>query len=320
MSSSSHFKIMILIAALTSTAFAEPCELPDNGNATIDFPPACPDGYQGVIEVTSGLPPESSIHIDATLTEFYDVFRVPGGDLGGEEQTWSAVLYLDMTGTGELDGFNRNIFMYVEGVTETAPREGDPVQEFDTEMVMLEGSIFGDPDFDLFTIVAGRDHNMPSPGHTAITNLGGGMFNVDSFFDVFYQVTFEGAPGSIFSEMAGSNRGDDRFRVGEGAGTSSEESTPSSGLTLLGNVPNPFNPSTRIHYRVPEGGADLRLEIHDLAGRRVRMLLDGFESEGDKQVAWNGKDDQGEDLPSGVYFYRLSTSDRRQSGKMTLLK
>ncbi len=314
------FLAFAALLALSAPALAESCELPDNGNATIDFPPACPEGYQGVIEITSGLPPESSIHIDATLTEYYDVIRVPGGDLGGEVQTWSALLYLDMTGTGELDGFNRNIFMYVEGVTETAPRIGDPVQEFSTEMVMLEGTLFGDPDFDLLEIVAGRDHNMPSPGHTAITDLGGGMFNVDSFFDVFYQITFEGAPGSIFTDMAGSNRGDDRFQVGEGAGTSSEESTPGSGLALLGNVPNPFNPSTRIHYRVPEGGADLRLEIHDLAGRRVRTLVDGYQSEGDKQVAWNGKDDQGEDLPSGVYLYRLSEGMRRASGKMTLVK
>ncbi len=56
------------------------------------------------------------------------------------------------------------------------------------------GRLLGDPDFDLLRITAGGDFGMPSPGHTTLTDLGGGNWNVDSFFDITYRIDFVGQP------------------------------------------------------------------------------------------------------------------------------
>jgi hypothetical protein len=86
------------------------------------------------------------------------------------------------------------------------------------------------------------------------------------------------------------------------------------------NVPNPFNPATTIAYEIPAGGAEIRLEIVDVAGRHVRTLVDGFATEGSQRVTWNGLDDEGRKLPSGVYFYRLVGAEVEEMQKMLLLK
>ena len=71
---------------------------------------------------------------------------------------------------------------------------GDAEQAFDTDLFRLEGTLMGDPDFDLLRIVAGTDYGLPSPGHTTLTRLGppGNDFMVDSFFDVTYRIEFQG--------------------------------------------------------------------------------------------------------------------------------
>ena len=89
---------------------------------------------------------------------------------------------------------------------------------------------------------------------------------------------------------------------------------------LLFNVPNPFNPSTDIHFVMPEGGGHARLEVFDTRGRHVCTLVDGFVAGGPAQVTWNGRDDSGRAMPSGVYLYRLTVPEGAQSLKMLLLR
>lgn len=90
---------------------------------------------------------------------------------------------------------------------------------------------------------------------------------------------------------------------------------------LLGNVPNPFNPSTEIRFVVPNGPAlDYRVEIYDAAGRVVRRLDAGRAAPGMNQVIWNGQDDQGAPVGSGVYLYRLELGAERLVSKMVLVK
>jgi hypothetical protein len=96
-----------------------------------------------------------------------------------------------------------------------------------------------------------------------------------------------------------------------------------SSLSVFGlkqNTPNPFNPATTISYVVPAGGADVRLEIFDLRGRRVRTLVDCFQIGGPQSVRWHGLSDEGERVPSGVYFYRLAAAGQEDMKKMLLLK
>jgi hypothetical protein len=75
-------------------------------------------------------------------------------------------------------------------------------------------------------------------------------------------------------------------------------------IALYQNVPNPFNPSTRISLDLPAAGS-ARLEVFDARGRLVRGLIDGRLEAGSHVVLWNGKRQDGEPVSSGVYFYRL---------------
>jgi hypothetical protein len=85
-------------------------------------------------------------------------------------------------------------------------------------------------------------------------------------------------------------------------------------------VPNPFNPSTRIVYEVPTGSEDVSLSIYDVGGRLVRTLVRNQRVSGERSVVWDGHDDGGRRVASGVYFYRLTTPASSQTRKMVLLK
>jgi hypothetical protein len=89
---------------------------------------------------------------------------------------------------------------------------------------------------------------------------------------------------------------------------------------LYPNVPNPFNPSTTIRYDMPADGGAVTLRIYDVSGRLVRTLVDGPQAAGQKQVTWNGKDDLGRSVVSGVYFYRLEAPRYKKTLKMILIQ
>jgi hypothetical protein len=88
---------------------------------------------------------------------------------------------------------------------------------------------------------------------------------------------------------------------------------------LAQNQPNPFNPSTDIEFALP-ASAQVRLEVFNTLGRKVRTLLDGTLAPGLHKVAWDARSDQGDRVPSGTYLYRLTAGEETQSRTMTLLK
>lgn len=90
--------------------------------------------------------------------------------------------------------------------------------------------------------------------------------------------------------------------------------TPVLPIALDQNVPNPFNPGTRIRYTVPEA-MPVRLTVYDVTGRLVATLVDDVVSEGENFADWNATG-----LPSGSYYYLLSAGNFSQSRKMTYLK
>ena len=106
-----------------------------------------------------------------------------------------------------------------------------------------------------------------------------------------------------------------------GTATSAEDSdaTTPTEFALEGNYPNPFNPSTEIAWSLPQQ-AHVTLTVYDAAGREVRRLVDASQPAGRHSVNWDGTDAQGSPLRSGVYFYRLSTEDWRETKSMVLLK
>jgi hypothetical protein len=91
-------------------------------------------------------------------------------------------------------------------------------------------------------------------------------------------------------------------------------------FTLRQNVPNPFNPFTTISYDVPDGGGKVTLRIYDVTGRLVRTLVDGYEPAGSRAVTWNGRNDLGRSLASGIYFYRMTAREFSNTKKMILLR
>jgi glucose/arabinose dehydrogenase len=92
-----------------------------------------------------------------------------------------------------------------------------------------------------------------------------------------------------------------------------------SEFVLSQNYPNPFNPATKIEFTLAEPGF-VTLKIYDLGGRVVRTLVSQQLSPGYKSVIWDGKNQDGRDVASGVYFCRLKVGDFSQSKKMLLLK
>ncbi|MBD3303269.1 MAG: S8 family serine peptidase, partial [Candidatus Eisenbacteria bacterium] len=100
---------------------------------------------------------------------------------------------------------------------------------------------------------------------------------------------------------------------------SADESGSFARTTLGQNRPNPFNPVTTIRYSLANP-ADARLAIYDAGGRLVRVLLDGRQTAGSHHAIWDGRDESGEAVGSGVYFYRLEAGAFEQSRRMIILK
>lgn len=90
-------------------------------------------------------------------------------------------------------------------------------------------------------------------------------------------------------------------------------------FALHQNSPNPFNPTTRIAYDMPAAG-DVRISVFNVLGQHVSDLMDGHSEAGSYDVIWDGKDQAGESVASGVYFYRIKTEQFAETKKMLLLK
>lgn len=89
---------------------------------------------------------------------------------------------------------------------------------------------------------------------------------------------------------------------------------------LLQNFPNPFNPETSIRYNLP-AASQVKLEIFDVLGRKVRTLVNGEQKNaGYHSTLWNGRDDSGRQVASGVYIYRIVSDQQSLSRKMILMK
>lgn len=208
--------------------------VPDNGGGTANLPIDL-DYYNvnnTIWHIVDGLPPGTTVDIDAVMTDPTGGNEQVGGMLAGTQASGTGItLEFDMQGTGTMSGYtrqvtiplNQNIASFLPGGNyemHAAPRTpGNPVQSFDTTMFRMFGQITGDPDFDLLRVTAGTDFGMPSPGHTTLTQVGPN-WAVDSFFDITYRIDFVGHPGGSFSGMSGSTVGTVTMAVPEPASLS----------------------------------------------------------------------------------------------------
>jgi len=91
-------------------------------------------------------------------------------------------------------------------------------------------------------------------------------------------------------------------------------------FALHQNYPNPFNPSTQISFDVPEGSEFVRLNIYNVLGKNVSSLINNVVNPGKHKVEWNAKDNEGNPVASGIYFYELSSASFTARKKMLLIR
>ncbi|MDY0152069.1 MAG: T9SS type A sorting domain-containing protein [Candidatus Cloacimonas sp.] len=103
-------------------------------------------------------------------------------------------------------------------------------------------------------------------------------------------------------------------------GGANEDSSVTPVTSLLNqNYPNPFNPVTTISFDMPKA-APATLNIYNVKGQLVKTLFNGTATFGKNNVSWNGTDNSGLNVTSGIYFYRLSTDNKVETRKMMLMK
>ncbi len=109
------------------------------------------------------------------------------------------------------------------------------------------------------------------------------------------------------------------YKMTGSTGVRNDNAVQPSGYELLQNYPNPFNPSTTIEFRLP-ARSNVQIKIYDALGRLVRNLVSGEEAAGSHQFVWDGRNDSGLQMPSGVYFYQLRTDKFAAAKRMLYLK
>jgi hypothetical protein len=127
-------------------------------------------------------------------------------------------------------------------------------------------------------------------------------------------------PGATYAVVAVDRNGNESDAATSGSSPTGIEDRIPTRAFLGQNSPNPFNPSTSIEYGVAAGGGHVSLEIFDVAGRRIRTLLNERRPAGVGRVNWDGRTDGGSRVSSGVYFYRMRVGALEQTKRMTLLQ
>lgn len=99
------------------------------------------------------------------------------------------------------------------------------------------------------------------------------------------------------------------------------EVRPIAKTELLPNHPNPFNPETTIYYRLAGSEKqETKLLIYNIIGQKIRTLVQEYQSSGEYAARWDGTDDRGQRVSSGIYMYHLTFGDFAQTRRMVLLK
>lgn len=85
------------------------------------------------------------------------------------------------------------------------------------------------------------------------------------------------------------------------------------------NYPNPLNLETVIEYGLPND-CQVKLTIYNILGQRVKTLINGFQKAGYKRIVWNGRDDSGKEVSSGIYLYKIDAGRHSDVKKMVIVK
>jgi hypothetical protein len=151
-------------------------------------------------------------------------------------------------------------------------------------------------------------------GRYSLEGLGTGDFSVLATF-----VDHKSENASVSMDLSESLSAELDFALQTNVTSVADDVVEISGFSLEQNYPNPFNPSTTIEVKTGIA-AKAELVIFNVAGQKVRTLFSGTISSGTSQFVWNGRNDAGAQLGSGVYFYQLRMNGKSETRSMLLVK
>ena len=155
-----------------------------------------------------------------------------------------------------------------------------------------------------------------------VSDIQGGIIEPSGYAYLSIPVEFKGSNYDIgFIELENVNlagiKGDLIQQVTRSA--ASEVKLIPNDFSLQQNFPNPFNPSTEIRFDLPEEG-HIELLVYNMAGQKVRTIESGNMKPGYHSMIWNGTNDKGTRVSTGMYFYSIQTNNFQAVKKMLFLK
>jgi hypothetical protein len=218
------------------------------------------------------------------------------------------------------------VTLVVQDFTISAPADTQYVTQgqsggFDVELTSLHG--FDDP---CTLIVSGLPNPPDSAEFDPATLIPPGASHLTVFTTAetdtgFYALTITAASIASGKGESVQHSVDVFLKVSEASDVddwADNSNTPKS-FALFQNQPNPFNPETKISYFLPKA-SHVKLVVFNVLGQKVRTLLDGPQDAGTQTLIWDGRSDDGRQLSSGIYFYRLQADNFQATKKMTLMK
>jgi hypothetical protein len=166
-----------------------------------------------------------------------------------------------------------------------------------------------DRDFEYFKVYRGESADfVPASGNLVQMTIDVGWLDtVEDGWKYYYKIT------------AVDHAGNESAPASPGTVTGTEPPAMPKTFVLYQNVPNPFNPMTRIRFDLPEG-AMVRLVVYNVNGQMIRVLANSEMAAGSREVVWDGRDASGRGTASGIYFYRIDAGRFTETRKMILLR
>lgn len=137
--------------------------------------------------------------------------------------------------------------------------------------------------------------------------------------EIFYYLSVQSNSGKTITKPLTAPAGSYQFKVESITAIAGDRPAVSNRFILHQSYPNPFNPTTTIAYQVPRQ-SEVRIEIYNSLGQKVRTLLNARKESGEYKTVWDGRNDSGVQVGSGVYLYRMIAGDFVQVRKMILMK
>ncbi len=281
-----------------------------------------------------------AVNVEGYVTVEPGLFNANTFYIQNPSGAWNGIIVYDRTGTvsfdrgdyvvvcGEVEeyfGQTQIALHFPEAAQPATPLRGDAVDPVSIQTGYLQNVVSGEQYESVF--VHAEDCTVYDEdlgyGEWAISNgAPEDTCRVDDYADYDYvpvngdNVYVRGVVAYVFGNYKIEPRGNEDIAANP---TGVDDGSAGGKFRLAQNMPNPFNPKTTIAFNLPQPG-DVRLEIYDVAGRRVVTLVDGHMDAGPHTVRWDGTTADGERAASGVYFYKLAADGELQSRKMVLLK